>query len=542
MACLHPIHINNHAKEIYAVGTPFDLEVPCGKCSECKKQMQSEYYLRAHYQALDTIRQGGYVYFDTLTYDNAHLPHISDFVPSIKGSLVDHPCFNVDHYRKFFVRLRRALTYHGFDAKHNLKYFLCSEYGTDPTKTHRPHYHVLFYVTDPHLDSLTLSKFVSDSWSYGRTDGVEYRGNQYVRNHTFSASGDTNYMRNICNYVAKYVTKNSSFEQTIENRIRLVIDRVQPSKAKEFRKKLKREMCEFHRQSQGFGIYGLQCNDLDEMFRTGMMQMTDSKHIVTHIPMPLYFQRKLFYDLTKDFRGKNIWKLNEKGIEYRLNRLDENIERTAVKFKQWYDNILTNVDGDAVQVDDMFDTTHNLIYDLFLGKDAAQYHKDYVDRLLDGRTWKDFAEYILVYKGRFKSVEQIHRELEENKYYVDEKTDFFRKACTKSEALTDTLYNYSCPSDINRFGSAFISEVPIDEDDEVADAQIKVLKYRGKIHSIGEARYELCIDEHSDPKFENFDQLYKIYIHTLYYEQKRKDKVFNAKEEFKQIFNRFKVS
>ena len=534
MSCLHPIHIRNTSKVLEFVGTPFEMDVPCGHCAECKKQMQSEYYFRAYYQAMDTLARKGYVYFDTLTYDNRNVPHISDFVHELRNSILDHMCFNLDHYRHFFVRLRRCLKRHGFDPAHGLKYFLCSEYGTDDTKTHRPHYHILFYITIPNLPVELLSEWISDCWTYGRTDGIKYKGLQYIKNHTFDSLSDKVYMTNICNYVAKYVTKSSSFEKTIDSRINLISKRLEPEfnsdEYKDKMKKIERNIREFHRQSQGFGIYGLQMNDPDRMFQTGMMEMVDSKHIVSHIPMPMYFQRKLYYNLTHDEDGNKSWKLNDKGIEYKLSRLDDMIRRTGDKFAQWYSNLDNNIMvGDYYSADYVGKVMDSDLVQ-FLNKSS----KDYVTNLLHGRSWNDFAEYILVYKGRFKSPEQLDREINEEKYYVDEKHDFYKKTITQSVSLTNPLFNYVTNKDYKTFNSTFISETKVKDLIEFKEAV-----QRGDVHRHGEFK-EFCINEYSDPKFIGFDKLYNHYVRSLYTDEKRKNKVFNAKEDFKKQFDIFK--
>ena len=102
-------------------GQRFVLELPCGKCAECREAKRTDIYFRTYYECLDTWRKNGYVYFDTLTYSTPNLPHISDFVNEInRNSALDYSCFNREDFRLFMVRLRRKLSYHGIDVADSL--------------------------------------------------------------------------------------------------------------------------------------------------------------------------------------------------------------------------------------------------------------------------------------------------------------------------------------------------------------------------------------------------------------------------------------
>ena len=209
--CLRPVKIYNPTSRIgLNYNQRYEIEVPCGECAECREAKKEEWYLRTYWQCKQAWDAGGYILFDTLTYNNENLPHISDFIDFSRhdyefireddkspytivdrgrkylkdenAGLFNHlnvSCFNTDHYRKFFVRLRRALDYRGYDSK-KLKYFLTSEYGSTEGLTHRPHYHILFFVEDRELSPLTLSNMIDRCWQKGRTDGYPYKGQAYV--------------------------------------------------------------------------------------------------------------------------------------------------------------------------------------------------------------------------------------------------------------------------------------------------------------------------------------------------------------------------
>lgn len=114
MNCTHPIRlIKKIPRDIY----PDGLEVPCGKCLNCRIQKRKEWALRCYHELSYHDRSS----FVTLTYDEDHVP--------------DNYSLSKHHVQKWLKRLRKQMT-------NSLKYFLCGEYGS---RTLRPHYHALLY-------------------------------------------------------------------------------------------------------------------------------------------------------------------------------------------------------------------------------------------------------------------------------------------------------------------------------------------------------------------------------------------------------------
>ncbi len=125
--CLKPIKIRNRSLVVgQSDWSQYSLTVPCMDCAECKSLIRDQWYLRAYWQAKYTFDQGGYVLFDTLTYADHSLPHIGDYMPEFRNSVLNFPCFSQEHYRRFFIDRRQDLTRAGYDVKDRLKYFLCS--------------------------------------------------------------------------------------------------------------------------------------------------------------------------------------------------------------------------------------------------------------------------------------------------------------------------------------------------------------------------------------------------------------------------------
>lgn len=101
---------------------PF-IQVPCGKCLECRIQYARNWADRCTLEA----KQYDHNYFVTLTYDDAHLPP--------KGSLVKQDL------KDFIKRLRKKFN-RDFKFKGKIRMFCCGEYGDQSL---RPHYHLILF-------------------------------------------------------------------------------------------------------------------------------------------------------------------------------------------------------------------------------------------------------------------------------------------------------------------------------------------------------------------------------------------------------------
>lgn len=336
--CLSPITIPNPTKYISTKhADQFMLQVPCGHCAECEQNNSSQWFYRAWYEFEDCLKAGGFVLFDTLTYDNEHLPHISDFMSISKEN--DFPCFNHQHVRKFRDLLTKRVKRAGYDDV-NIRVFLSSEYGVDDRYTHRPHYHVLFYVTG-NISPLVLSRFVGQLWIYGRTDGLPYQTDYYVTSkNVITRDAPLATRLRTCNYVTKYVQKSCEFQSEIDKRINYVMNEIvekmpegwsETEHCRRLRLRLKRHCNQFHRQSQHFGESALQDIDFEQLKKDGCLWMPSVNHVKIAVPLPTYYKRKLFYDLVK-FNGSRYWQLNDLGKEYRQAREQVLIDKLKEKF------------------------------------------------------------------------------------------------------------------------------------------------------------------------------------------------------------------
>ena len=527
--CLTPVRIKTNAK-YFSLGSfkKLSFEVPCGHCAECQQMKKNEWYLRNYYEAVSTWSQDGYILFDTLTYSDDYLPtftktvsnkygnsifsnmDLSDINPSsmFNGELSststfgdlqrvsvevsrkissemlskDFSCFNYSDVQNFLKRLRINLTRDGYDVKNCLRYFLCSEYGHENdyvdsrgkhrVGTMRPHYHILFYVTDSSLDPITLSVYVSDAWYLGRTDGYVYRGRSYVLNNTFGPRyiKDPNRLSGVQYYVTKYVCKDYEFEEKIDQRICTCLKRyflLTPDKPDYFkvRRDLHRFMDQFHRQSLGFGAQALLDSDvLDSILNEFVIRIPDKRFVKKSIPVPMYYVRKLFQRCVKDSGGTLHWIWTDAGRDWKKSRIISTVDVLATKMKDWYNN-LEYILGDKFEADS---------------------RRSMVDRLLGRRSWTDYARYMLFYKDRFYN-DMTYNDLPSFEDMLD------RSLMSDNESGDYTVYRrddgyslYMKDKDGNEYDISF-----------------------------DDLDMECVIDERFSYRFRNFDKIYKVYCASM---------------------------
>lgn len=486
--CLTPIQIRNPTRRIdMRGGQPLLLNVPCGHCAECKKNKRLEWRFRSYYHAKHCIDNGGFVYFDTLTYRPECVPRLSRFLDLSQYNIDDFMCFDSSDWKNFLKNMRRQLDYH-YKGSH-FTYFITSEYGTDERYTHRPHYHILFFVFGP-ISPLDFSSLVAKCWHFGRTDGLPYQPTGYVLEHVFRAGSD--YLK-VCNYVAKYVTKDSTFQTSINNRLTILEKKLD----EDTYKTLKRNIDMFHRQSQGYGHYFLDTLDVrlrNLINKYGIVIIEDDKSVVAKLPLPLYYRRKLFYKCIKN-NDKYLWIPTNEGVDYLRNRLISNVNYVA-----------------------------NSYYNIYLN--LSQDEQSQVDSLLNGRTLFDFSTYLLLYRGRLRS-----------------NVDY--SSLSQSSELNDIEYNtydwlntlYNNPYDDS------LSRVVIRDDDDKNFIQIPVsygdlfshITYKN--NDYGTLISNCTFTEHSCSYFSNFDKLFALFSSLEHPTNINKQKTFDFIEQLTKKFN-----
>lgn len=119
--------------------------LPCGHCAACKltnsKSWANRLEMETHYHVN--------AWFITLTYDDKHVPYGT----SKKGDVINLT-LNYKDIQDFIKRLRRHIDYHNKSIG-KLMYYYAGEYGG---KTHRPHFHGIFFDVPIKEDELKKYK------------------------------------------------------------------------------------------------------------------------------------------------------------------------------------------------------------------------------------------------------------------------------------------------------------------------------------------------------------------------------------------------
>lgn len=478
--CLNPINIINPTKRISHVGgQKLKLTVNCNYCAECLNKKRDEYAFRTYWHCKDTINKGGYVLFDTLTYSDKYLPHISDIIDIKKYGITDFSCFNLSHYKLFFKRLRKAI-YSKYKLTGAISYLFCSEYGTDDRYTHRPHYHPLIFVNTKKIHPLWLSRTIARCWQYGRTDGISYKPLNYVAKHIygynlgFGDQSETWVLRAVTQYVSKYITKSSEFQSRLDMRINSInVFEFGEDELKLAIKSIK----QFSRISSGYGIGFLDnLTDRDiESLKDNSCLLPDKEKVIKTLPLPMYYIRKLYYECVTSTTGNKVWQLTPLGLEHFNNLRINQIIKTVIDLTDLYDK-------------------------------STFEQKSYIDSLLDGRSLHDYCIYTTFYKGRL-------RERRAYTYHFAQ-----QYGLTEREELGNTEWNdiIDESSQSNTENEDFVYTVDDKGTVNLRCRYCRIISFhydynRGKSMDKRTFVNSLTFNESSAPCFRNFDLLGKFF-------------------------------
>lgn len=152
------------------------VKIPCRKCPACQVRKASEWSTRLYFEAT----QHPFYYFTTLTYSDGFLPSDEDVA---KRDL-----------QLFLKRLRKNF------GDQKLRYFAQFEYGDH---THRPHFHIVFFLDDLPDDQLTYLK-TSNRHDYFTSDLVQRSWQKGFDETAFCKEPN-----GVFNYVSRYCCKKS---------------------------------------------------------------------------------------------------------------------------------------------------------------------------------------------------------------------------------------------------------------------------------------------------------------------------------------------
>lgn len=178
----------NKDNEIHNIHWRYQV-IPCRHCYACSINYSAEWATRIMYQCQESEHN----YFVTLTYDDEHLPilseiHKGEWIFENDGTWITGSLQKEDS-QNFIKRLRRHLERN--NKLDNFKFFLCGEYGG---QTGRPHIHAILMdckldlsqLYDCHVDKNFKphwkSKELEKLWDKGIIDvaEVEWSSAAYV--------------------------------------------------------------------------------------------------------------------------------------------------------------------------------------------------------------------------------------------------------------------------------------------------------------------------------------------------------------------------
>lgn len=139
MLCLSPIRIRNPSFGKIASAMQY-MEVPCSRCASCLSRRRNQWSLRLE----EEWKVSDYSIFVTLTYS-------------------DENCdYNVHkrHVQLWLKRFRKLLS----RTECSCRYFITAEYGT---RTERPHYHGIIFISGPVTGSVDYSEQICKTWERG---------------------------------------------------------------------------------------------------------------------------------------------------------------------------------------------------------------------------------------------------------------------------------------------------------------------------------------------------------------------------------------
>lgn len=165
--CVKPLTIKNkYQSPRYDKPT---VTIPCGKCVKCINKKRTEWAFRLDQEAKDHAQS----YFITLTYDEKELPYLNLETGQypVRLSQDVNILRETDRVEKIVYKkdvqdfIKRLRYYQKKQTKRKIRYYACSEYGTEKTK--RPHYHIIAFGLEP---TVARKVELGKVWQYGNAD------------------------------------------------------------------------------------------------------------------------------------------------------------------------------------------------------------------------------------------------------------------------------------------------------------------------------------------------------------------------------------
>ncbi|QRV61984.1 replication initiator protein [Microvirus sp.] len=353
--CFSPVTIHNPKKYLHGFIDRSVLEVPCGTCKECIDSRRNSFFIRMYYEYLQVHANHGFAYFLTLTYNNESINRLPT------GEL----CYRHDDVKNYLKLIRTHIQRDfNIETKDNIRYFCCSEFGED---RHRPHYHIVFFVYPP-ISARTFIYIARKYWAHGFTKAGKFNNGIVTDIAAFS-------------YVSKYCTKGDEDGKTYKN----LLSAIEKYPFSDEEKKYYRYNCRpIIRTSINFGLYLLETTDFEQIEK-GIVKMPDKKYTVKNYPLPLYYDRKVFYD-TVLVDGNPCYRLNAAGLQMKLIRF----KQYKQSFKSCYDLVTSTKFSPTIfySINLRFKTKFQSNKELFSWFNATINYD-----------WENLFNYSLVYNG-----------------------------------------------------------------------------------------------------------------------------------------------
>ena len=264
--------------------------VPCGKCVDCRRKMQSAWQFRLNSEFHYLKEQGWNIAFCTLTYDNASLPRIPSCCYK-DGVDRDIPCFSRTHAQDWIRAVRQYCKrkYHFVDDQ-KIRYFIASEYGEH---THRPHLHAVLAWPST-MSYQEMHEVCTSYWENGTLYPRNYLGDAGANCQSFQVTGDAS---KALNYVSKYVCKDLSYVEQLD-KVPLYDnpkDYMEGTDEWTYAKAYQ-DCVPFHLQSQSLGftrIANMTEDEKRDVYVNGLQFVGNGDGVQS---IPLYIKNKLVYD------------------------------------------------------------------------------------------------------------------------------------------------------------------------------------------------------------------------------------------------------
>lgn len=357
--CKKPLSLKNPCKHFDVGSDRVMITVPCNHCSDCNNNKRFQWQVRVYYEYLKHHDFGGFTLFMTLTYNDAHLPHVTikklpqiqydefgraktksleriDFQTgevNIEREVLDYSfcrerisCFNKHHLQQFTKNVKQELRDHHPGV--SMQYFISSEYGDDKLYvdrhgnekigTHRPHYHCLFFFSSG-INIEVAKEILSRHWKGKKFGHVDFTSRPGVVTDRGKVDGP-----GAIGYVCKYVQKDFNNDKILRQHLEHFV----PNLAEDFNLPTSaHDVLPFNMQSQGMGMYIVEYTNknypgLIEKGKCKFPMYQDGSKRVSFevIDLPQYVERKEFC-LPQSVTPNRAYIYSERGKAMLVNRM-----------------------------------------------------------------------------------------------------------------------------------------------------------------------------------------------------------------------------